>query len=57
MITLATAIIFSFVEHYKIWIHKLWHLCDNCCLSFKLRGVTTKVYDREEQAQHQVIKV
>lgn len=55
-VLLSLGILLSLVEHYRIWIHKVWSLCDGCCMWFKLWGSSKKVYDAEE-SQRKMIKV
>ena len=38
MVILGLAVMFGLVEHYRIWIHKIWSLCDGCFLYFRLLG-------------------
>ena len=53
---LTFSIIFSLIEHYKAWMHKIWRCCEDCCLSWRLKGPSTKIYDRQDQSSN-IIKV
>jgi hypothetical protein len=47
-VVLGAALLFGLVEHYRAWIYKVWELCDDCCLYFRLMGGSKKVFDAEE---------
>ncbi len=47
MILLACAVVFALVEQLKIWHDSIKKLCENCCLSLRLKGKSKRVYDQQ----------
>lgn len=54
IVIMSVAILFALVEHYRSWIHKVWNLCDGCCLYFRLLGRSKKVFTAEESERKEI---
>lgn len=56
IVILGLSIIFSVVEHYKGWVYRAANLCEDCCVCWRLKGPSTKVFDHLDNTSN-IIKV
>lgn len=54
VVLLLLGILFSLIEHYKIWIKNVWSLCDDCVMGLRLQGASNKVFDVSESKKEEI---